>query len=48
MATVGYSGQTIYVGLFGDEIEAAKARDRKAHQLAGPFAYLNFPNEISP
>jgi len=48
MATVGYNGATIYVGLFDDEIEAAKARDRKAHELAGEFAYLNFPNEIEP
>ncbi len=46
MATVGYNGETIYVGLFDDEIEAAKARDRKAYALAGEFAYLNFPNEI--
>ncbi len=46
MATVGYNGKTIYVGLFEDEIEAAKARDRKAYELAGPFAYLNFPNEL--
>ncbi len=46
MATVGYKGKTIYVGLFDDEIEAARARDQKAHELAGDFAYLNFPNEI--
>ena len=48
MATVGYNGETIYVGLFEDEVEAAKARDRKAHELAGDFAYLNFPDEIEP
>ena len=46
MATVGYNGETIYVGLFDDEVEAAKARDRKAYELAGEFAYLNFPDAI--
>lgn len=46
MAAVGYNGATIYVGLFDDEVEAARARDRKAYELAGPFAYLNFPDEI--
>ena len=46
MATAGYDGETIYVGLFDDEVAAAKARDRKAHELAGDFAYLNFPDEI--
>ena len=48
MATVGYNNETIYVGLFDDEIEAAKARDRKAYELAGPYAYLNFPDQIEP
>ncbi|NLZ07113.1 MAG: hypothetical protein GXY19_18240 [Phycisphaerae bacterium] len=46
IALVGYKGETIYVGLFDDEVEAAKARDRKAYELAGEFAYLNFPDEI--
>jgi len=45
-AVVGYHGETIHLGLFDDEVEAAKARDRKAYELAGPFAYLNFPEEI--
>ncbi len=45
MATVGYNNQTIYLGLFETEIQAAKARDQKAKQLAGPYAYLNFPEE---
>lgn len=32
-----------YLGLFGDEVDAAKARDRKALELYGPHAWLNFP-----
>ena len=38
----------IYIGLFGDEVEAAKARDRKAYELHGPYAYLNFPEDYPP
>ena len=35
-----------YVGRFDDPVEAAKARDRKAYELHGEHAYLNFPEEI--
>jgi HNH endonuclease len=45
-AVIGFRGEKIYVGEFDDEIEAAKARDRKARQLQGEFAYLNFPEEF--
>jgi hypothetical protein len=34
-----------YIGCFGNEIDAAKAYDRKASQLHGEFGCLNFPNE---
>jgi len=33
----------LYVGLFTDEIEAAKAYDKKALEIFGKFACLNFP-----
>jgi len=32
-------------GIPDDEVEAAKARDRKAYELHGEFAYLNFPED---
>jgi len=35
-----------HLGSFVDEIEAAKARDRKAYELCGDFAYLNFPEDL--
>jgi hypothetical protein len=37
-----------YVGHFDDEVEAAKARDRKARELYGEHAWLNFPPESPP
>ena len=30
-----------------DEVEAAKARDRKAYELHGEYAYLNFPEDFA-
>mgnify|MGYP006281217575 FL=1 len=47
-AVLGYDGDVHYLGLFDDEVEAAKARDRKAYELAGEFAYLNFPDDFPP
>jgi hypothetical protein len=37
---------TYLPGTFDDEVEAAKARGRKAYELEGELAYLNFPEEI--
>jgi len=45
-AAIKHKGKTYYLGTFDDEVEAAKARDRKAYELEGEFAYLNFPEEI--
>jgi len=45
-ARIRYHGKTYYLGRFHDEIEAAKARDRKAYELCGDFAYLNFPEDL--
>ena len=45
-ARVSYKGKTYHLGLYDDEVEAAKVRDRKAYELAGPFAYLNFPEDF--
>ena len=36
------NGTTKYIGLFSDEIEAAKAYDHAAAQVHGEFAKLNF------
>jgi hypothetical protein len=46
VAEIRCRGEYFYLGLFDDEVEAAKARDRKAYELHGPYAYLNFPEEF--
>gem|GEM_PF-525548 len=38
-------GKTLYLGLYDDPVEAARVRDRKAIELHGEFACLNFPQE---
>ena len=43
MATISINRRTIYIGTFSDEVQAAHAYDRKARELFGAFAYLNFP-----
>jgi hypothetical protein len=45
-AAITCRGKFHYLGLFEDEVEAAKARDRKAYELNGEFAYLNFPEDF--
>jgi len=46
-ANVTHRGKCYYVGIFDDEVEAAKARDRKAYELHGEYAYLNFPEDFA-
>ncbi len=48
VAGLQYRGKYYYLGLFDDEVAAAKARDRKAHDLLGEYAYLNFPEDFPP
>ena len=38
-------GEATNLGPFDDEVEAAQARDCKARELHGEFAYLNFPED---
>ena len=42
---IGYKGKKIRLGLFDCKIEAAKAYDKKAYELYGEFAWLNFPDD---
>ena len=42
-ARIKVDGREIHLGLFSNEVEAAKARDRAALRYHGEFARLNFP-----
>lgn len=42
-AEITLNGRHYHIGLFDNETDAAKAYDRKAAELFGEFAYLNFP-----
>jgi len=44
-AKLMHNGETFRLGLFDDEVDAARARDAKARELQGQFAYLNFPDD---
>jgi hypothetical protein len=47
-AQICYKGEQLFLGLFTDEIEAARAHDGKAIELFGEHAHLNFPDEWPP
>jgi hypothetical protein len=41
LAKIGYKGRKIFIGLFDDEVSAAKAYDAKAKELFREYAILN-------
>jgi len=45
-ASIGCDGVPKHIGYFDAPIEAARAYDRKALELFGEFARLNFPQEV--
>jgi len=46
MARITFRRKEHNLGSFDSEIDAAKAYDKKAAELLGEFAYLNFPDRI--
>lgn len=43
-AVITQDGESIFLGFFATEVEAAQAYDAKAKELRGEFARLNFPD----
>jgi len=43
IAQIRFKGKHVYIGAFSSEREAAEAYDRKALELYGEFAAINFP-----
>jgi len=46
-AQIVWRGKKYTLGSYDTQVEAAKARDRKAFELHGEFAYLNFPEDFA-
>jgi group I intron endonuclease len=44
---IQYNKKQYYIGIFASEIEAAKAYDKKAYELLGSRAKLNFPEDYN-
>ena len=44
-AQIVRNNKAIHIGLYESKEEAARAYDKKAKELHGEFAYLNFPDE---
>jgi hypothetical protein len=45
-AQIQFNHKLYYLGSYDTAKEAAKSYDKKAHELYGEFAYLNFPKEL--
>ncbi|MBN2134054.1 MAG: HNH endonuclease [Sedimentisphaerales bacterium] len=46
-AQIVWRGKKYKLGSYDTDVEAAKARDRKAFELHGEYAYLNFPEDFA-
>ncbi len=47
-AGIMFDGRPIRLGSFDDPAKAARARDRKARELQGLYAYINLPDDLPP
>jgi hypothetical protein len=47
-AGLRHNGEFFWLGLFDEEVEAARAYDHKAVECCGPFARVNLPEEWPP
>jgi hypothetical protein len=46
-ATITVNSRREYLGLYASEVEAAQVYDRRAREAFGPFALLNFPEDVA-